>query len=61
MGRLNVIALFELNHPGICLIGGHMQSVFTKIFPSFESILEERLSLLLSIDVLRNRLAHQPM
>lgn len=60
-GWLNVVALLKLSHPGIGLIGSHMTTIATKIFPSFQRVPTERLALLFSLDVLGNRLAHEPM
>ncbi len=41
--RFNVIALFELDHPGISFIDGHVQAIYTEGFPSFQRIVAERI------------------
>ena len=53
--RLNILAVFELGHPGIGFIGRHMQAGRSEAFPRLQRILAERLPLLFAIDILCNR------
>lgn len=59
--RLRILAALEPGEPGVALCGDQVATVGLVVAPSLQSILFERFAFLFAFDVLRNRLAHDPV
>jgi len=58
---LDVVALFELGQPRIGFVGRNMQPCGAILFPRLDRVLPESLALFLSVHILGNGFAHDPM
>src|SRR6218665_2734436 len=58
---LDVLALFELGQPRIGFVGAHMQAGGAVLLPCLECVLPECVALFLALDVLGDRLVHEPV